>query len=194
MLLLAVTHVVIDKAPPSARDLLDWLPLLATTIAAASACLSLASVRQAKKIWEHSLLPVLSSRIVRDGTEWKLSIVNRSKTVAAGAGWAVFWDGRRNDGYVEQGAVAPDEVVPPIRLMDFVEGDDPDASPGPVVIVWCRDVKGDLHFWDTGQQHTHLKRNEAAELTPTKLLTRYREKKSVENAAYTGTDIVTGYI
>jgi hypothetical protein len=130
MLLLAVTHVVIDKAPASGAGVLDWLPAVTAAIAAFSACLSLAAVRQARKIWEHSLLPVLSPAIYRDGTVVKLSVVNTSKTVAAGAGWAILWGDRRSDAHLPHRVVAPDAVADPIAVMDFRENiDDLEASP-----------------------------------------------------------------
>lgn len=175
--------------------MLDWLPALTAAIAALSAYLSLRSVRQAREIWEHSLLPVLSPWVYKDGTKLRLSVVNRSKTVAAGAGWAVLWADRRNDGHLPDRVALPDTVVGPEKpVMDFRDADRLDGPKPPLAIVWCRDRYGDLHVWDTRQEHTHLTKAQSTAITPADLLMRLASRKSVETATHCGDEGVSGYI
>jgi hypothetical protein len=181
MLLLAVTHVVIDDAPSPGTNLLTWVPVVTAVVAAVSAGLSWKAVNQAKDIWQRSLLPVLAPSLSATDKQLVLSVANTSKTIAAGAGWAVLWGDRRNEGHLPDRAVAPDTVVGGIELMEIREGmDDADALPGPVAVAWCRDSQCHLHFWDSTQRHRTIKKDKATALKPADLLARVRSDKAHE--------------
>lgn len=168
MALLAVTHVVVDKIPSTSYGVLAYLPAVTVVVAAISALLSYASVRQSRRIWERGLLPVLVPLLDRDGLS--LRVVNASKAVAADAGWAALRGLSYSEGRLAERALAPDAIVGPITVMPRAQLPHGKAPPPTCAIAWCRGGNGDLHVWTSNRTYRSLKDNKSRSTTPQDLL------------------------
>lgn len=152
----AAVHVVVDQLPSQDKGFLDYLPAITACIAAISAGLSGLAVWQARKIWQGSLLPVLSPTVEIKAGSLMVHVANVSKTLAPEAGWAVLWGDRTSEGRLH--AVGPDaspEVSGYLKVR--VGTDDKEGAPKPVAIAWCRDRDGNFLVWTSDGRHSELK-------------------------------------
>jgi len=186
MLLAAVTHVVVDKLPSSGNEWLTYVPTVAAAIGLAAAVASWRAVIQARQIWQQSLLPVLMPLLEAEGSQLRLRVMNVSKMPAVDAGWAALWDPWRNEGHLPQRSLKVDADAALIDDVMPADIGDIDAEPPPVAIVWCRDLRGDLHVWTTAQQHTVLKRRTIEGWDAVRLLETILEVKLGPKVKYCG--------
>ena len=172
-MLAAITHVVVDRWPHEPLSVLQLVPVATAVVAAVAAAISWRAVRQARKIWERSLLPVLNPLFDEDGLTLTLIVGNVSKTLAGNAGWAVLWGSRRAEGHVGSRYLRPDAYDRVPSVLTIRQGiDDVDGVAGPVGIVWCRRPDAQLHVWSTGGQSWVLKGKDVRGKYPVDLLTR----------------------
>ena len=180
----AAIHVVVDKGPPG-NPILLWLPAATAVISLAATLAAWFAVKQARRIWQASLEPVLVPMLDQGSDAISLRVLNVSDTVAADAGWAVLWSNRRNEGRLPDRSLPGGGDTGPFEVID-VRGTDADEGHPAIAIVWCRDRRGDVFVWSTDGTTKDYERKTARGKRPADLLADVLEEVDPRDAAFCG--------
>ena len=180
----AAIHVVVDKGPPG-NPILLWLPAATAVISLAATLAAGFAVKQARRIWQASLEPVLVPMLDQGSDAISLRVLNVSDTVAADAGWAVLWSNRRNEGRLPARSLPGGGDTGPFEVID-VRGTDADEGHPAIAIVWCRDRRGDVFVWSTDGTTKDYERKTARGKRPADLLADVLEEVDPRDAAFCG--------